>query len=307
MNLMPSSVKTYLESISIERFKPAFVQADPAGHIVLVGGDWFNLGVPDPLPETILERVPLLVGLLPLQGASFLIPDVQMKNGRIADAHFFHEPAGDWVVCVDVTPHHVEKQQLFQQANELQLIKQNLGNLKINAHGRIGKALQQELQRRYQDGRAAYIAALEVTFEIDTTVKDAETIRMAIVSIEQISQKIELLLGEALAWPIYPCPSGFQAIIGLIPTEKKLENVVQTLLEQILALMNDVATYFDPKEGLRPMVHLRGGVSCGDAVVANITAQAQNRVTVLSKAMNRAHELTSKAHPGQILSKFLVH
>ncbi|HRR09956.1 MAG TPA: hypothetical protein PLO56_14805 [Rhodothermales bacterium] len=307
MNLLPVSVKTYLESISIERFRPAFVQADPVGNIVLVGGDWFNLGIPEPLPNTILEMVPLLVGLLPLNGESFLVPDVHMKNGRIADAHFFHELDGDWVVFVDVTLQHIEKQQLFQQANELQLIKQNLGKLRINGHGRMASTLQQELIYRYREGSQAQVVVLEVVFDLDVAVKDPETIQVAFAEIGVLLQQIEKLLGEALAWPIFVAASGFQAILGIIPTDKDLQEVVGELTEKLLALMLSIPTYFDAKSGLRPVIVLRGGISWGAVWIANVPIYGQNRLTILGEAIDKARELTSKAKPGQILSEFLVH
>ncbi|HRK75209.1 MAG TPA: hypothetical protein PLL64_13090, partial [Rhodothermales bacterium] len=120
-------------------------------------------------------------------------------------------------------------------------------------------------------------------------------------------QQIEKLLGEALAWPIFVAASGFQAILGIIPTDKDLQEVVGELTEKLLALMLSIPTYFDAKSGLRPVIVLRGGISWGAVWIANVPIYGQNRLTILGEAIDKARELTSKAKPGQILSEFLVH
>ena len=80
----PAAVADYLNRLSHEHLRPAFLQVDADGNVTSAGGALQVYGLSAVQAGTpVIDYLPLLMGLLPMQapGEPFLVPWVNIDGG----------------------------------------------------------------------------------------------------------------------------------------------------------------------------------------------------------------------------------
>ncbi len=110
----------------------AYVVIDEAHLIVESGGPLAAHGLGDVRPGApAAEQLPVLHGLLPLEEADLVLPDVTMTEGRFSTVRLFRHDGLVWAVFTDATREALERQTARQHRNALSLVRSQLENLEL--------------------------------------------------------------------------------------------------------------------------------------------------------------------------------
>ena len=116
MNVTPSSVSEYLQSIGSTTDNPAYLHVDHSNQII----DWsiqlndHGLKLFDAQMIT-LKHFTFLEGLLPCPKNPLVIPRMQIASTQYSDLHMFSTPLGQWIILLDSTCASIQAQ-LEQQS-----------------------------------------------------------------------------------------------------------------------------------------------------------------------------------------------
>jgi len=81
----------------------------------------------------IADRAPYLEGMLPLDGESGALFDVELEAGRHVDVHLLPDAAGDWVILLDRSAESQWRGVARQKSNELSLLRRHVANPETDA------------------------------------------------------------------------------------------------------------------------------------------------------------------------------
>jgi sigma-B regulation protein RsbU (phosphoserine phosphatase) len=146
---LPRSVADALESLTYRQRALAYLQIDAQLTLVGAGGDLENYGLGSvALGEPAPDQVFFLEGLLPLVETPFVMPSIELGEGRVADLHFYLESECIWVVLLDVTAERDQARRVQQKAYEMTLLqeKEALLNRRLEAANAALLATQRELE-----------------------------------------------------------------------------------------------------------------------------------------------------------------
>src|SRR5262249_35005110 len=102
MSELPARVSDWLLHLVTAPPAVAHVVIDGQQRIASTGGDLGNYGLTGLVDrEHASVQLPFLEGLLPLPETPFLIPSMEMPNGRVADVHLLAEADATWLVLLD--------------------------------------------------------------------------------------------------------------------------------------------------------------------------------------------------------------
>jgi phosphoserine phosphatase RsbU/P len=185
---LPARVSDWLLHLVTSQRAVAHVVIDTEQRVTSAGGELRNYGL------TTLEhgqpasaQLPFLEGLLPLVETPFVIPSMEMPNGRVADVHLLGEADATWLLLLDVTAEHGEARKVQQKAYDMTLLSQREARLiaKLQAahdeltaaHGALTESraallrthnrLQQELREAERYVRAILPAPIAEPFAVD--------------------------------------------------------------------------------------------------------------------------------------------
>jgi hypothetical protein len=143
----PTAATEYLNRLLLEQLHPAFLQVDVDGNLMSGGGALELYGLSGlEAGAAIVDHLPLLMGLLPLQPGSdpFVVPWVNVDGGGYMDVHLLPGDGCDFVICVEALVDRQERVAWQQKGNELTLTKQKQAQL-LRSH--VGKYVAEELLR----------------------------------------------------------------------------------------------------------------------------------------------------------------
>jgi phosphoserine phosphatase RsbU/P len=130
MSDLPARVSDWLLHLVTAQRAVAHVVIDGRQRIASTGGDLGNYGLTGLVDrEPASAQLPFLEGLLPLPETPFLIPSMEMPNGRVADVHLLAEADATWLVLLDVTAEHGEARKVQQKAYDMTLLSQREARL----------------------------------------------------------------------------------------------------------------------------------------------------------------------------------
>lgn len=119
---LPAAVLAYALPHFLQALRPAFLGCDAEGRVRRIGGALAHYGLAElAIGELATTQLPLLEGLLPHCGPELTLAAVHFSNGRCADVHLFGDDTASWVVLLDASREHAEKQAMQQKGNELSL------------------------------------------------------------------------------------------------------------------------------------------------------------------------------------------
>lgn len=157
---LPAAVLAYVLPHFVGALQPAFLRCDADRTVLQLGGALVHYGLENVrIGQPASHQLELLLGLLPHQGPALTLAAVHMENGRCADLHVFADGQDSWVVLLDSTREHAQKQAMQQKGNELSLRNERQA-LVLDAY--LGKSVaQQVLAGRW--GRAHISERRELT------------------------------------------------------------------------------------------------------------------------------------------------
>lgn len=157
---LPAAVLAYVLPHLLGALQPAFLRCDPDGTVQELGGALPYYGLEElRVGQPASHQLALLLGLLPHQGPALTLAAVHLDNGRCVDLHIFSDGQDSWVVLLDSSREHAQKQAMQQKGNELSLRNERQALL-LDAY--LGKSVaQQVLAGRW--GRAHISERREVT------------------------------------------------------------------------------------------------------------------------------------------------
>lgn len=136
---VPQGVLTYLQPLLLRSRHLAYLRTDGNGLVVEQGGDFAHYGIAAlQLGQPASSQIALLAGLIPHEGSPLCLQAVHTDEGTCADLHIFVENDGTWVLLIDTTNEHDQKQAMQQKGNELSLRNERQG-LMLDAY--LGKSV----------------------------------------------------------------------------------------------------------------------------------------------------------------------
>ena len=149
MGFLPPDLAERLYALVYADRALAYLQVDAALILAGAGGDLdhFGLGALQ-VGKAVLEQAFFLEGLLPLSESPYLVPSVELANGRATDVRFCVEDDAIWVLLLDVTAEREAARRLQQKAHEMTLLeeKEALLNRQLRATNAELLATQRELE-----------------------------------------------------------------------------------------------------------------------------------------------------------------
>ena len=167
---LPARVSDWLVRLVTSQRAVAHVVIDGEQRVTSTGGDLRNYGLTDLVAsEPASAQLPFLEGLLPLHETPFLIPSLEMPNGRVADVHLLTEADATWLVLLDVTIEHGETRKVQQKAYDMTLLSQREARLIAKL-----EAAHQELTTAHRELTESRAALLVTHNRLEQELRDAE-------------------------------------------------------------------------------------------------------------------------------------
>jgi class 3 adenylate cyclase len=214
MDDLPARVAQRLQKVTFTERAVAYLRIDAALTLVGAGGhlDAYGLAALR-VGEPATEQAWFLEGLLPVGETPYLVPSIELANGRAADLHFDRDEDGLWVVLLDVTGERNAVRRVQQKAYDMTLLQEReaLLNRRLEAANAALLATQRQLEssrgallvaHEQLQAQAAELAAWNKTLEERVTAQLGEIARMA---------RLKRFLAPALAELIVS--SGNEAIL----------------------------------------------------------------------------------------------
>lgn len=173
---LPARVSDWLLHLVTSQRAVAHVVIDAEQRVTSTGGDLHNYGLSLVGHEPASAQLPFLEGLLPLPETPFLIPSMEMPNGRIADAHLLAEADATWLVLLDVTAEHGEARKVQQKAYDMTLLSQREAKLLAKL-----EAAHRELTTAHRELTESRAALLVTHNRLEQELREAERYVRAIL------------------------------------------------------------------------------------------------------------------------------
>jgi len=119
---LPEAILAFALPHFVQALKPAYLRCDRVGHVLQRGGALAHYELQQLVPGQLAEQtLPWLMGLLPHEGPPQTLSALHLDNGRCVDLHLFSDGDDSWVVLLDSSREHAQKQAMQQKGNELSL------------------------------------------------------------------------------------------------------------------------------------------------------------------------------------------
>ncbi len=127
MKDLPIPIREFILSLTDDMLSPAYLLVTADGLLIESGGDLEAYGLTDLARNVeVSERIPFLVGVLPLGGASLFLPRVQTKSDTFADIYLFGREQGTWILLLDTSMEVAVRQAMQQKLYQSRLQVEDL-------------------------------------------------------------------------------------------------------------------------------------------------------------------------------------
>jgi hypothetical protein len=122
MNDLPIPIRDFILSLTDDMLSPAYLLVTEDGQLIVFGGDLNSYGL-NGLTQgvNVTDIVPFLFSVLPIEGKSLYLPNVQTKAGVFANVYVFTREQGTWVLLLDATVETSRKQKMQQRLYDSRL------------------------------------------------------------------------------------------------------------------------------------------------------------------------------------------
>jgi hypothetical protein len=122
MQDLPVPIRDFILTLTEDMLSPAYLLVTENGYLIEWGGDLESYGIPELEKNLdVSERIPFLVGALPLGADSIFLPHVQTTPGIFADVYLFSREQGIWILLLDSTAETTRKQTMQQKLYDSRL------------------------------------------------------------------------------------------------------------------------------------------------------------------------------------------
>ncbi|MBW4664181.1 MAG: adenylate/guanylate cyclase domain-containing protein [Chroococcus sp. CMT-3BRIN-NPC107] len=140
---IPAVALNYLSNLIVNRQSLAYLLVAKDGCLLSWGGNLSNYEISNlQKGELASKQVPLLEGLLPLNGVPVVLPCTNVEQGICADVHIFSGNEGDWILLLDASKERDRHQLMQQKGNDLSLLRNEQSKI-INQY--FGKEIKDNL------------------------------------------------------------------------------------------------------------------------------------------------------------------
>ena len=106
----------------MEKQPLAYLRVDREGLLLEAGGDWQKCGFGNlEIGQSVAGQIDFLVGMLPLEGQTLLLPYVSIRPGLYIDIQLIGAEEYDWVLLFDSTEEAQNRQARQQKLHTLAL------------------------------------------------------------------------------------------------------------------------------------------------------------------------------------------
>lgn len=183
MATFPLSIAKYIRSIWLADSIIAYLHIDKQGNLVSWGGHPRHYGLSNlTAGQPATEQLCFLEGLLSVPHSQRL-DFVNLGSERYANVHIIPAADGIWVLLIDATLEHDQKQKMQQQVNELTLLTYRQSQL-LQELETARKALEEEKQKLEEiiESKSRFITSL---------LQDTNVPAACVVSYTQLLNKVE--------------------------------------------------------------------------------------------------------------------
>ncbi|MCM3903739.1 MAG: hypothetical protein ND866_18720 [Pyrinomonadaceae bacterium] len=116
MRYLPLPIRDFILSLTDDMLSPAYLLVTENGLLIEWGGELESYGFKDLKDNLdVSERIPFLVGVLPLESDSVFLPHVLTKPDVFADVYIFGREQGTWILLLDSTVATARQQHMQQK------------------------------------------------------------------------------------------------------------------------------------------------------------------------------------------------
>jgi class 3 adenylate cyclase len=307
----PAAVADYLNRLSHEHLRPAFLQVDADGNVTSAGGALEVYGLSAVQAGTpVIDYLPLLMGLLPMQapGEPFLVPWVNIDGGGYMDVHLLPGDGCDFVVCIEALVERQERVAWQQKGNELALTKQKQAQL-LESH--VGKYVADELLRGglvpHEEGERREASLLFCDIRGFTTFAERQPPQVVFQTLNQLLQAMVQPILEHGGWLDKMAGDAVFGAFGLIPCELPNGDGLKTAapIRALLAaqeIMRRLRDWNDERRrnGADPL-GAGIGITTGPVSVGVLGTRERRQFTIIGHYVNLAARLQTQALAGEII------
>lgn len=183
MDDLPASIVQRLQAVVLGERAVAYLHVDAGFDLLAAGGRLDTYGLTAlRLGEPAIPQAEFLEGLLPIPEDPYLLPSVELGNGRAADLHFHADGDTVWLVLLDVTAERDAARRMQQKAYDMTLAEEREAvlNRRLSAANAALLATQRELEaaRDRVQAQATELAAWNKTLEERVAAQVGEIERM---------------------------------------------------------------------------------------------------------------------------------
>jgi class 3 adenylate cyclase len=313
----PTTVADYLNRLSQEQLRPAFLQVDGDGNVTSAGGalEVYGLSAVE-VGTPVIDYLPLLMGLLPLQAPAepFLVPWVNIDGGGYMDVHLLPGDGCDFVVCVEAFVDRRERVAWQQKGNELALTKQKQTQL-LESH--VGKYVLEELLRGglvpHEEGERREASLLFCDIRGFTTFAEWQPPQVVFQTLNQLLQAMVQPILEHGGWLDKISGDAVFGAFGLIPYESPDGDQLKTpapirALLAAQAIMRRLRDWNDERRrnGGEPL-GAGIGITTGAVAVGVLGTRERRQFTIIGHNVNLAARLQTQALAGEIIVDASTH
>jgi class 3 adenylate cyclase len=307
----PAAVADYLNRLSQEQFRPAFLQVDADGNLTAAGGALEVYGLSAVRAGApIVDYLPLLMGLLPLPPPRdpFVVPWVNIEGGGYMDVHLLPGDGCDFVVCVEAFVERRERVAWQQKGNELALTKQKQAQL-LESH--VGKYVAEELLRGGlmpdEKGERHEASLLFCDIRGFTTFAERQPPQVVFQTLDQLLQAMVQPILDHGGWLDKIAGDAVFGAFGLIPyqapagDDRKTPAPVRALLAA-RAIMRRLRDWNDERRRSGAEALGAGiGITTGAVAVGVLGTRERRQFTIIGHHVNLAARLQTQALAGEII------
>ena len=299
---MPEPLLNYLAEMHIYRLSPAWAKLDEACHsIVESGGDWSNFDDDvDVHPGALLEE-----SFIYLCGQRFdepfLLPQMEFRENRFTNVHFFRAESIAWLLFLDVTEQTLMQQLQQQNANELSLLRDQQRRV-------LDRYVGGAVTERSIEGRLTFDAAGERR-NISTMFIDLRS--FTIFNQKYDPQHVMDVLNQYMDKMLPPIldefglvdkitGDGAMTVFGVLNEQ---EDSARSAFRAALRIQREISMMNDLRRQQGDYIMEVGiGIGSGEAVLGILGAHDRRAFTVIGPHVNLAARLEGEAKGGEILA-----
>jgi hypothetical protein len=122
MSELPVPIQDFILSLTEDKLSPGYLLVTAEGGLIQWGGDLESYGV-EGLEENmdVSDHIPFLAGLFPLATSSIFLPQIETREGVVADVYLFTREQGVWVLLLDSTAERALRQSMQQKLYDSRL------------------------------------------------------------------------------------------------------------------------------------------------------------------------------------------